>query len=157
MPLDSNGIWQYDESEDAATVSDLLNRGMGSVSDALTQLLVASGPTFVAADTGSGFTGGLTFERVGRQVDVIGSFNPVTNWGSANSLQQPIAGGAGIGFPTIFVPGSSLTFAVPSASGVANVVFRVAVQSNGGIQVRCDTASYTGGVSIALGWKAPAV
>lgn len=155
MPLDSNGIWEYEEGEDAATMSDLLNRGMGSVSAALEQLLVSAGPTFVAADGSSAFTGGLTLERVGRQVDVVGSFSPVTNWGSANALQQPIAGGSGIGLPTIFVPGSSLVFTCPGAASTTN--FRVAIQSNGGVQIRCDTASYTGVCNVNLGWKVPEV
>lgn len=32
MALDSNGIWQYEETDAEATASDLLNLGMGSVS-----------------------------------------------------------------------------------------------------------------------------
>ena len=36
--LDSNGIWQFGEDDTEALASDLLNLGMGSVSDAFTNL-----------------------------------------------------------------------------------------------------------------------
>jgi len=36
--LDSNGIWQFGEDDSEALASDLLNLGMGSVSDAFTNL-----------------------------------------------------------------------------------------------------------------------
>ena len=40
--LDSNGIWQFGEDDSEALASDLLNLGMGSVSDALSVLQVVS-------------------------------------------------------------------------------------------------------------------
>lgn len=43
MPLDSNGIWQYTESETVAPFSEMLNRLAGSVSDAI-EPLVTPGP-----------------------------------------------------------------------------------------------------------------
>ena len=39
MTLDANGIWQYDEFEDAAPVSTLLNKLAGSVSDEIGPLV----------------------------------------------------------------------------------------------------------------------
>ena len=65
--LDSNGIWQFGEDNSEALASDLLNLGMGSVSDAFTNLAgvlqvvsVTKTDTFtgsVAADAEATITG----------------------------------------------------------------------------------------------------
>jgi hypothetical protein len=60
MPLDSNGIWQYEETEDAAPVSVMLNRLAESVSDAIAPLVVTGSQSIpvnasgVSASTGYG-------------------------------------------------------------------------------------------------------
>jgi len=59
--LDSNGIWQFGEDDSEALASDLLNLGMGSVSDAFTNLagilqVVSTAKTDAFTTTSSTFT-----------------------------------------------------------------------------------------------------
>src|SRR5690606_36246713 len=66
--LDSNGIWIYDENEDAAPFSTMLNRLGESVSDVLT-------PSTATVTFGGGAaSGGLTLGKVGGIVAASCSF-----------------------------------------------------------------------------------
>lgn len=105
----------------------------------------------ITADTANGFSSALEGRRIGERIVLRGSLGPSTNWGTANSAQQPVATG---GVPALLSPPVSLLVACTTTAGVATVVFRVAIQSNGGIQVRCDTASHTGSCAINLDYLA---
>jgi len=65
--LDSNGIWQFGEDDSEALASDLLNLGMGSVSDAFTNLAgvlqvvsVTKTDTFSASVASGAFSANVT-------------------------------------------------------------------------------------------------
>lgn len=116
---------------------------------ALWFLLPAPG---VAYDTGwvsvpaaAGFTSSLQVRRIGHSVTSRGALVPNVDWGAANSAQQPVAAG---GIPAQFRSPFTLTVLGPSGALVATTVFRVLIQSSGGIQVRCSTAAHTGSVNI---------
>lgn len=100
---------------------------------------------WVAIPAAAGFTSSLNARLVGGRVQFRGTLLPNTDWGAANSLQQPVATG---GVPAELRPPISLIYIGASGAGLATVVFRVAIQSNGGIQVRCNTAAHTNSVSV---------
>ena len=153
MGLDGNGIWLYDESEDAAPFSEMLNRGQQSVSDAIEQLVYTSGPHNVpGAPAVASST--LQVERVGRQVEITGSLTPTTNWGALNALTIPVAAG---GIPADCTPGVSRIYACTANGGTASVVWRVTINADGSIQARCNTATSTTVLHLTLGWLAPPV
>lgn len=102
---------------------------------------------WVAVPAAAGFTSTLEVRRIGEEVMYRGTLLPNVDWGAANSLQQPVAAG---GVPAEFRPPASLIYLGASGAGVATTVFRVAVQSNGGIQVRCSTAAHTNSCSVNL-------
>ena len=120
---------------------------------ALWFLLPAPG---VAYDTGwlavpaaAGFTSSLEVRRIGRSVKMRGALTPTTNWGAANSMQTPVAVG---GIPAGCRPATNLNFIMPTTAGTAATIFRVVVQSNGGMSVRCDTATFVSAVSLSAGY-----
>lgn len=100
---------------------------------------------WVAVPAAAGFTSALQVRRIGYDVMLRGTLTPTVDWGAAGSLQQPVAVGA---VPAQFR--SPVTMSILGASGATSAVtwFRVAIQSNGGIQVRCSTAAHTNSVSI---------
>lgn len=98
--------------------------------------------TIVAA---TGFTSALQARRIGDRVQYQGSLGVDTNWGAANSLQQPVTAGA---IPADLRPDVSLNFLGASGSTSAANLFRIAIQSNGGIQVRCNTATHGNSVNV---------
>jgi len=153
MGLDGNGIWQYDESEDAAPFSEMLNRGQQSVSDAIEQLVYASGPHNVPGAEGVA-TSTLQVERVGRMVEITGSLTPTPNWGALNALTIPVGVG---GIPADCAPGVSRIYTCPAGGGTASVVWRVTINADGSIQARCNTASATTVLHLTLGWLAQPV
>lgn len=93
----------------------------------------------------AGFTSTLEVRRIGNEVTYQGTLLPTTNWGAANSLQQPVTAGS---IPQEFRPLVSLIYITGSGATSAANLFRVAIQSNGGIQVRCNTATHTNSCSV---------
>jgi len=75
--LDSNGIWQFGEDDSEALASDLLNLGMGSVSDAFTNLAgilqVVSTAKTDAYSSGLGGQGVFTDDVTGLTVSLTPS------------------------------------------------------------------------------------
>lgn len=100
---------------------------------------------WVAVTAAAGFSSNLEVRRIGNRVQYRGSLSPDTDWGVANSPQQPVAVG---GVPAEFRPPISLLYIGASGATVATTVFRIAIQSNGGIQVRCSTGGSTNSVSV---------
>lgn len=100
---------------------------------------------WVAVPAAAGFTSALEVRRIGHLVMLRGTLGTTTDWGAAGSLQQAIAAG---GVPAQFR--SPITMSILGASGAtaAATWFRVAIQSSGGIQVRCSTATHTNTVSV---------
>jgi hypothetical protein len=109
----------------------------------LQPLITDSG--WVAVPAAAGFTSTVEVRLQGNEVMYRGTLLPNVDWGAANSLQQPVATG---GVPAEFRPPASLIYVGASGAGTAAVVFRVAIQSNGGIQVRCNTAAHTNSCSV---------
>lgn len=102
---------------------------------------------WVSVPAAAGFTSSLEVRRIGDQVTYRGSILPSTDWGAANSLQQPVATG---GVPAEFRPPASLIYLGATAAATAATIFRVAIQSNGGIQIRCNTAAHPNSANINL-------
>lgn len=100
---------------------------------------------WVAIPAAAGFTSSLEARLIGGRIQYRGSLLPNTDWGVANSAQQPVAVGD---VPAQFRPPISLLYIGASGATVATTVFRIAIQSNGGIQVRCSTGGSTNSVSI---------
>jgi hypothetical protein len=106
---------------------------------------------WVSVSAAPGFTSNLEIRRIGNVVFYKGTLLPNTNWGNANSLQQPVAANA---IPAQFRPPESLIYVGGTGATTAATVFRVAVQSNGGVQVRCSTAAHTNSVSVNVSFLA---
>jgi hypothetical protein len=100
---------------------------------------------WVAVPAAAGFTSTLEVRRQGNEVMYRGTLLPNVDWGAANSAQQPVAAG---GVPAEFRPPASLIYIGGSGAGSAANLFRIAIQSNGGIQVRCNTAAHTNSCSV---------
>jgi hypothetical protein len=100
---------------------------------------------WVTVPAAAGFTSALEVRLRGGVTTLRGTLLPNTDWGAANSLQQPVAAG---GIPVEFrTPISLIILGGSGATSAANI-FRIAVQSNGGIQVRCNTAAHTNSCSV---------
>lgn len=116
-------------------------------------LLPAPGVAFdtgwVAVPAAAGFTSSLEVRRRDGRAMLRGTLLPVTDWGAANSLQQPVAAG---GIPAGLRTPISLVWTGPTGATTAAIIFRIAVQSNGGIQVRCNTAAHTSSCSANFGY-----
>lgn len=93
----------------------------------------------------AGFTSALQYRRRGQRVTIRGTITPSVDWGAVNSLQMPVAVGT---LPVGVAPPVSHTIVCATSAGQATVVFRVVIQSNGGIQVRCNTAAHPSAVNI---------
>lgn len=100
---------------------------------------------WVAIPAAAGFTSALFVRRIGHYVSLRGTLSPNVDWGAANSAQMPVAVG---GVPAEFRSPISQIIIGGSGATTAATIFRVAVQSNGGIQVRCSTAAHTNSVSV---------
>jgi len=109
------------------------------------------GPTGLAGLLESGFTAStLDVTRIGETVFWEGAITPSTNWGAANALNTPLAVGD---IPAEFVPDATIIFIQPSMTGTATTIFRVAVQPTGELQVRCNTATFTGAVHLSMTYR----
>lgn len=104
---------------------------------------------WVAVAAAAGFTSSLEVRRIGHDVKMRGALTPTTNWGAANSMQTPVSAG---GIPADARPATNLNFIMPTTAGTAATIFRVVVQSNGGMSVRCDTATFVSAVSLSAGY-----
>lgn len=104
---------------------------------------------WLAVPAAAGFTSSLEVRRIGHDVKMRGALTPTVNWGAANSMQTPVAVG---GIPADARPAANLNFIMPTTAGTAATIFRVVVQSNGGMSVRCDTATFVSGVSLSAGY-----
>lgn len=104
---------------------------------------------WIAVPAAAGFTSSLEVRRRDGRAMLRGTLLPVTDWGAANSLQQPVAAG---GIPAGLRTPISLVWIGPTGATTAAIIFRVAVQSNGGIQVRCNTAAHTSSCSANFGY-----
>lgn len=102
---------------------------------------------WVAIPAAAGFTSSLFMRRIGHHVTSRGTLSPNVDWGAANSLQQAVAAG---GIPAELRTPVSLTILGATGATTAATIFRVAIQSNGGVQVRCSTAAHTNSVSVNL-------
>lgn len=100
---------------------------------------------WVAVPAAAGFTSALNVRRIGHLVMLRGTLTPSVDWGAANSLQQPVAAG---GIPLQFRTPISLNHVGATSSTTVTTNFRVQVQSNGGISVRCTTAAHTSSCSV---------
>lgn len=106
-----------------------------------------------ASLTGSlaaGFTSAnFTVSRHEETVFLQGQVTPNTNWGAAMANNNIM----GTVLPAQYRPSiSHVTIMASSATG-AMVNFRVSIQDNGQIAVRCDTATHTGGVFINYAFR----
>ncbi len=100
---------------------------------------------WVSVPAAAGFTSALFVRRIGHDVKMRGTLTPTVDWGAANSLQTPVAVG---GVPLEFRSPVTLSILGPSGAATAATIMRVAVLSNGGIQVRCSAAAHPNSVSI---------
>jgi len=64
MPLDSNGVWQYTETDDVSPFSTFMNLGMGSVSAAIAPLVVNSGFKTITNTAGSTVVSGYPCQSI---------------------------------------------------------------------------------------------
>jgi hypothetical protein len=88
--------------------------------------------------------------RVGQTVFWDGIVTPATDWGAANTLHLLLNGDV----PLEYRPAaSSPLWTQPSAGGTASVQVRVGVSSAGNLQIRCNTASNTGGVYLSMVYR----
>lgn len=104
---------------------------------------------WLAVPAAAGFTSSLEVRRIAHDVKMRGALTPTTNWGAANSMQTPVAVG---GIPDGCRPATNLNYIMPTTAGTAATIFRVVVQSNGGMSVRCDTATFVSAVSVSAGY-----
>lgn len=113
-----------------------------------------SGWDSLNADLAAGFSSSnFRVSRVDETVFIEGQVTPTTNWGGAMAANNIM----GTVLDAQFRPAiSHITINASSAFG-AMVNFRVAIQSSGQIQVRCDTATHTGDVYINYAYRGVAL
>lgn len=141
MGLNAQGIWIYDETEDAAPVSTMLNRLGDSVSDAIEPFIGDTG--WVALTLLSGFGGTLFARRRASNVFVRGLVTPNTSWGASLSDNQICST-----VPTNLRPVSAYVKICASQSPTDVTYFRV-TSNTSFISVRSPTGGgYTPGVYI---------
>lgn len=134
MPLDANGIWQYEETETAAPFSAMLNRLAGSVSDAVGPHITDTGPVNVSLAAGitslSGYT--LIVRRIGPVVYMRGRITGLTVDTNNAVTSTPLAAQFRPG-----VPIQDLPMPTNSSTGVLTAV-RAWVTSSGDLSMRPD-------------------
>lgn len=126
-------------------LADLLRRVSSLERRLKGYLLKPTDTGWVAIPAAAGFSSSLSARRIGNEIQFRGTLSPNVDWGAANSLQMPVAVG---GVPANFRPPISLIYVGATGATTAATNFRVAIQSNGGIQVRCNTAAHTNTVSV---------
>jgi len=125
--LDSNGIWQFGEDDSEALASDLLNLGMGSVSDAFTNLAgVLQVVSTTKTDT---FTASLAQDA---QTDITGLTAAIT----------PSATSSGVRVQAVISVGE------PNASGTPVVILKRGATSIGVGDAEGDRGRATAGTVV---------
>ena len=125
--LDSNGIWQFGEDDSEALASDLLNHGMGSVSDAFTNLAgVLQVVSTTKTDT---FTASLAQDA---QTDITGLTAAIT----------PSATSSGVRVQAVISVGE------PNASGTPVVILKRGATSIGVGDAEGDRGRATAGTVV---------
>lgn len=150
MPLDANGIWQYEETETAAPFSTVLNRLADSVSDAVAPHFPDTGWVNIAIALGAPWTGSLKARRIGSRVSWKGSVDPnATVWGAINNPQTLVdLSPAGLDLPEFIPVDTEIRLLGANTANSAAVVFRCGFQSNGLIVARNNQTNYTFGINV---------
>jgi hypothetical protein len=139
MPLDSNGVWEYEETDDVAPFSDYMNLGMGSVSTAIGAVAPDSGWTAATPWLSSGYTSnGLQVRALGDMVWWRGRLGVSTNWGVANATNT-----VATGVPSQFCPPTEMGWINTAVLNSAGLVFQVRITAGGTITVRSSLATRT--------------
>ena len=148
MPLDVNGIWQYEETENVSPFSDLLNQLAESVSDTVAPHVHDTGWVTIPTTLGSPWTSTLRARRIGSRVNWKGSVDPnSTNWGAINN-PQTIVSDLATTHPE-FVPVDTMPFLFSANTpNSAPAQFRANIQSNGLIVARCSETNYAFGMNV---------
>jgi hypothetical protein len=148
MPLDANGIWQYEETEAAAPISTMLNRLAASVSGILAPIVHDTGWVTIPTSLPSPWTSTMKVRRIGSAVRWKGSVDPVsTTWGAINNPQTLVDLTSNPAWAQ-FIPVDTMPFLL--AANTANssaVVFRATFQSNGLVVARNNQTNYNFGVN----------
>lgn len=154
MPLDVNGIWQYEETETVAPFSTMLNRLADSVSDTVAPHVHDTGWVTIPTTLPAPWTSSLKARRIGSRVSWKGSVEPnSTTWGAINN-PQTVVNNLSTTHPE-FVPVDSMPFLLSSAvASSANITFRASIQSNGLIVIRNDQTNYAFGVNVVCDYLA---
>jgi hypothetical protein len=120
--LDSNGIWIYDENEDAAPFSTMLNRLGESVSDAVGPYVGSSGWQTLSVSSGWTVTEPFRVIKVGALVMLQGLLTSASSGVTQNIVTLPAG----------FAPTQPWRFAVhDNTSGSAD---RMTIQPTGVVQ-----------------------
>lgn len=147
MGLNAEGLWIYDELEDAAPVSTMLNRLADSVTDVVTPLIGDTG--WVALTLLAGFGGTLFARRRASNVFIRGLVTPNVSWGGGltdNQICNTV--------PVQFRPVAAHVEICASQSPSDATYFRVA-SATSIISVRSPTGGgYTPGVYINYDYMA---
>jgi hypothetical protein len=133
MPLDSNGVWQYEETESAAPVAAMLNRLAGSVSDAIAPLVVAGSQSIPVDASGvtasSGY--GLIVARFGPFVQIRGRLEGLTSGANVQINNTAVA--------EMFRPGVPVQdLSTMTNSSAATSIVRMWMTSAGFFNVRLE-------------------
>lgn len=139
MTLNGNGFWIYDESEDAAPVSTMLNRLGNSVSDALDPLTPKGAWTAATPWlAGTYVSNGLQVRTLGDMVFWRGRLGPGVDWGAANATNTAMTG-----IPAQYCPGVEMGWVLTPFLNSASLKFQVRLTPAGTLTVRADLASRT--------------
>jgi hypothetical protein len=120
--LDSNGIWIYDENEDAAPFSTMLNRLGESVSDAVGPYVGDSGWQTLSVSSGWTVDEPLRCIKIGALVILQGVLSSASSGVTQNITTLPAG----------FAPTQAWRFAV--YSGPAVTAERMTIQTSGVVQ-----------------------
>lgn len=147
--LDANGIYIYDEADDEATFSDLLNLGGQSVSDAIAALGTTLDTGWLPVTFGSGYenSGASTpveVRRIGRVVYGRGLIKRTAGFAAGSTYSDVLTVPAG------FEPDDSHYMA---GGTTANVPLATLVMlSTGALQIRTGPTTAPAYVSFAVCW-----
>lgn len=138
--LNSVGIYEYDENDDAAPFSAMLNRLGDSVTSAIGHVAPASAWTSVAPWLASGYTSnGLQVRKLGDMVWWRGRLGTTTNWGSTANATNTVA----TGIPAEYCPAVEMGWLNTAVLNSAGLVFQVRITSTGTMTVRSSLATRT--------------
>lgn len=143
--LNSNGIWIYDENEDAAPFSTMLNRLGDSVTSAISHVAPASAWTPAGPWLASGYTSnGLQVRKLGDMVFWRGQLGATAGWGNANATNT-----VSTTLPSQYRPPVEMGFLSAAVLNSAGLVFQVRITPGGTITVRSGLAGRTENVFVS--------